>query len=105
MNFKDHFSKRAGIYAQYRPGYPALFQYAKPLMYGKENGLTAPPEMAAAAGLAKHLGDWRSSKNRLPTRSISKVDYGIALAETPINPNDERCCPGPLARYSQIFKK
>jgi ubiquinone/menaquinone biosynthesis C-methylase UbiE len=88
VNFKDHFSERAALYAAYRPLYPdALFDFVA--------GLTANHELAldcatgngqAAVGLAPRFerviaidasADQISNATPHP-----RIDYGVAAAES-----------------------
>ena len=91
MNFKDHFSKRAVSYAQYRPGYPAtLFQYLASRCSERKNAWDcATGNGQAAGGLAKlfqHVIATDPSKKQIANAvKYPKVDYCIALAQkTPI---------------------
>jgi ubiquinone/menaquinone biosynthesis C-methylase UbiE len=87
MSFKDHFSKRAEAYAQYRPGYPdALFQYLASLNSEKQIALDcATGNGQAAGGLAKYfrcvIGLDPSKKQIANAVSYDHVHYCVALAE------------------------
>lgn len=93
MNFKDHFSKRAKAYAQFRPGYPeSLFQYLASLVpecrYAWD---CATGNGQAAGGLARHfqhvIATDPSQKQIANAVKYDKVNYCIALGEqTPILP-------------------
>ena len=91
MNFKDHFSKRAQDYAQYRPGYPeALFEYLASLSPKKKIALDcATGNGQAAVGLAEHfkqvIATDPSRKQISHAVKHDHVNYCIALAErTPV---------------------
>ncbi|HJW16875.1 MAG TPA: methyltransferase domain-containing protein [Flavisolibacter sp.] len=87
MQFKDHFSKQAGIYSKYRPGYPAeLFSYL--------NSLAGQHELAwdcgtgngqAAIGLAKYfnkvIGTDPSSEQIKYAFPKENVEYRVEKAE------------------------
>ena len=87
MTFKDHFSRRAALYAAYRPHYPkALFMYL--------SGLTADHDLAldcgtgngqAAVELAKHFArvvatDPSAAQIEQATRRPN-IEYRLAPAE------------------------
>jgi ubiquinone/menaquinone biosynthesis C-methylase UbiE len=87
MTFKDHFSKRAEAYAQYRPGYPdSLFQYLFSLGSGKSMALDcATGNGQAAGGLSKFfprvVGLDASKKQISNAVAYDHVRYCIAVAE------------------------
>src|SRR5689334_21230872 len=92
MTFKDYFSRRAGLYATYRPRYPeSLFQYLA--------GLTDEHDMAldcgtgngqAAVELAKHfkrvIATDPSSAQIDNAEARDNIEYRIARADEPVLP-------------------
>ena len=87
MKFKDHFSKRAALYATYRPHYPsALFEYLETLTGGHDLALDCGTGNGqAAVELAKHftrvVATDPSSAQLKNATSTSNIEYRLAPAE------------------------
>lgn len=87
MNFKDHFSQRAALYATYRPHYPpALFQYVAGLASQRDLALDCGTGNGQAAiELAKHFARVVGTDPSQPqidnATSRPNIEYRLARAE------------------------
>ena len=87
MQFKDHFSKQAGLYSKYRPGYPKeLYSYLSSLAVSHELAWDCGTGNGQAAiGLAAHfqkvVGTDPSSEQINYAFKKENVEYRVAKAE------------------------
>lgn len=87
MSFKDHFSGHAGLYAKYRPDYPAaLYAYLATLTPLRESALDcATGSGQAAVGLAEHfelvIGTDGSVAQLQSAQAQPRVRYVASMAE------------------------
>lgn len=93
MSFKDHFSGHAGLYAKYRPDYPAaLYSYLATLTPQRELALDcATGSGQAAVGLAQHfelvIGADGSVAQLQNAQAHPRVRYVASMAEQLAFPN------------------
>src|SRR4051794_23736854 len=87
MTFKDHFSNRAEIYAQYRPHYPhELFEWLATLVTSHETVWDCAAGSGQAsvelAGIFDHVIATDASEKQISmAASHDRIDYRVARAD------------------------